>query len=95
MLAPSKQMLGEYKTLVVKMTDFVASNEAANTNYELLCDVETVMGLTYVLPMLEVVQNLSKFVRYKDTFICDFVSTMKLCQFDIYTMYVDLEKQYS
>jgi hypothetical protein len=37
--------------------------------YELLCDVEIVMGLTCVLLMLEVVQSLSKFVQNKDTFI--------------------------
>jgi hypothetical protein len=68
------------------------SNAVANINYELLCDVETVMGLTFVLPMLEAVQYLSKLAQYKDIFICDFVLAVKLCQFKIYTMYVDLEK---
>jgi len=48
-------MVKEYKTLVVKMNDDVVSNAIINTNYELLFDVEIVMGLTCVLPMLEVV----------------------------------------
>jgi hypothetical protein len=92
-MAPFKQMLEEYKTLVVKMSDVATtSNVAANINYELLCDVETVMGLTFVLPMLEAMQYLSKLAQYKDTFICDFVLVVNLCQFKIYTMYVDLEK---
>ncbi len=92
MLAPSKQMFGKYKTLVGKMSDDVVNNAIVNTNHELLCDVETIMGLTCVLLMLEVVQNLSKLAQNRDTFICDFVSTVMLCQFEIYTMYVNLEK---
>jgi hypothetical protein len=85
-------MIGEYKTLVVKMSDDVASNATININYELLCDVEAIMGLTCVLLMLETMHSLSKLAQNKDFFICDFVSIVKLCQFEIYTMYVDLEK---
>jgi hypothetical protein len=59
------------------MSDDAISVATANTNYELLCDVETVMGLTCVLPMLEAMQSLNKLVQNKDTFICDFVSTVK------------------
>jgi hypothetical protein len=43
-LAPSKQMFEKYKTLVVKMSYDDASNANVNTNYELLCDEEIVMG---------------------------------------------------
>ncbi len=53
MLAPSKWMFEEYKTLVVKMSDDATSNVATNINYELLCDVEIVMALKCVLLMLE------------------------------------------
>ncbi len=95
MLAPSKRMFGKYKTLMGKMSDDVANNAVTNTNYELLCDVETIMGLTCVLLMLEAMQNLNKLAQNKDTFICDFVSAVMLCQFEIYTIYVNLEKQYS
>jgi hypothetical protein len=79
MLAPSKRMFGKYKTLMGKMSDDVANNAVTNTNYELLCDVETIMGLTCVLLMLEAVQNLNKLAQNKDTFICDFVSAVMLC----------------
>ncbi len=40
MLAPSKQMFGGYKTLVMKMTDDVVNYATININYELLCGVE-------------------------------------------------------
>jgi hypothetical protein len=95
MLALFKQMLGEYKTLVVKMIDDVVSSATIHTNYELLCGVKIVMGLRCVLLMLEVMQSLSKVARNKEIFICDFVLAVRFCQFEIYTMYVDLEKQYS
>jgi hypothetical protein len=78
-VAPFKRMFGEYETLVVNMSDDVANNVVANTNYELLCDVETIMGLTCVLPMLETMQSLSKLAQNRDAFICDFVLAMKLC----------------
>ncbi len=35
--------------------------ENAKNNYELLCDVETLLGLAYILPCLETMQGLSKF----------------------------------
>jgi hypothetical protein len=84
-------MIEEYKTLVVKMNDDATNNATISTNYELLCDVEIVMGLMCVLPMLEIMHNLNKLVQNKYIFILDFISTVKLCQFEIYTMYVILK----
>jgi hypothetical protein len=60
MLAPIKLVLVEYKNFVVKMCDDITGNAFANNNYELLCDCDTILGLTCVLPMLEVVQSLCK-----------------------------------
>ncbi len=60
MLAPNNRVLAEYKSLVVKMGDDMAKNASTQNNYELLCDCDIVLGLTCVLPMLEVVQSLSK-----------------------------------
>jgi hypothetical protein len=62
-------MIKKYKTLVVKMNDDATNNAITNINYELLCDVEIVMGLTCVLPMLEVVHNLNKLVQNNYIFI--------------------------
>jgi hypothetical protein len=50
MVVPSKVVLEEFKTLLVKMVEDVV-NEYAIANYELLCDIETVMGLTCLLPI--------------------------------------------
>jgi hypothetical protein len=60
MVVPSKVVLEKFKTLLMKMAKDVA-NEYVVTNYELLCDIETIMGLTCLLPMLEALQGLSKY----------------------------------
>jgi hypothetical protein len=53
MVVPSKVVLEEFKTLLVKMVEDVVTNEYVVINYELLCDIEIVLGFTYLLPMLE------------------------------------------
>jgi len=64
-------------------------------NYELLCDVETIMGFTCVIPMVEFVQILSKYVQNWNMFIYDFVIIVKLCQVDLHKKYCDEEKKYN
>ncbi len=95
MLAPSKRPIFEYKFIVMKMFEDLPTNLVAATNYELLYDVETMMGLTCVLPMLEAVESLNKLAQNRDLFTCDFMAAMKLIQVDIYTFYVDLERHFS
>jgi hypothetical protein len=95
MLASSKRLVSEYKSIIMKMFEDLPTNLVATTNYELFCDVETMMGLTCVLLMLEVVQSLNKLAQNKDSLICDFVVTVKLIQVDLYDLYVDLEHHFS
>lgn len=40
---------------MVKINNVIVSKPSARTNYEVLCDVKIIMGLTCMLPMLEVV----------------------------------------
>jgi hypothetical protein len=54
-LSPSKHILNEYEAFVVKMAIDSASGQITEANYELLCDVETLLGLACVIPLLEVV----------------------------------------
>jgi hypothetical protein len=78
MLAPFKRLIFEYKSIVMKMFKDLPINHVVATNYELFCDVETMMGLTCVLPLLEVVQSLNKLPQNKNCFICDFVAIVTL-----------------
>lgn len=95
MVALFKVVLEEFKTHIVKMAQNFALNEFVVVNYELLCDVESIMGLIYVIPMVESVQILSKYVQNWNMLIYNFVSSVKLCQVDLHKKYCDEEKKYS
>jgi hypothetical protein len=72
--------------IVVNMFEDQVTNIIANANLDMLCDVETFLGLAYIILLLECVQNLSKFGHIQDVFICDFVSVVKVCEVDLYQM---------
>jgi hypothetical protein len=55
MLLPSKYVLREYKLLIIKMAENSSTIDITRTNYKLLCDVEVFLGITSVMPLLEVV----------------------------------------
>ncbi len=78
MLSPSKWILNEYKTLDVKMATNSVAYNITKVNYELLCDAEMLLGLACIIPLLELVQSLSKFAKDYETFICNFVAPFKL-----------------
>jgi hypothetical protein len=56
MLAPNKDVLIKYKSLVVKMGDDMARNAFAKNNYERLCGYDIILGLTSVLSSAKFVQ---------------------------------------
>jgi hypothetical protein len=90
----AKQVLAKYIILVVKMCDNLHIVATTKTNLQYLCDIEVVMGLTYIMPLLESVHVLIKFTQTHDTFLCDFVNVVKMCCVELYNMYSDLEKKY-
>ena len=65
--------MGEYKTLIVKMykdaankepavtTKQTASRESTKHNCDLFCDIDTLLILPYILPLLECVNDQMKF----------------------------------
>jgi hypothetical protein len=83
-----------YKSLVVQMFEEHVAHDSTWANLELLCTIEVFKGLTYIIPMLECVQNLSKFVQTHDVFICDFVVVLKSYVGDLYCMYCNEQASY-
>jgi hypothetical protein len=69
--------------------------ENAKANYELLCDIEMLLGLACIFPCLQIVHMLSKFTQERDTIICDFIYALKLAKVDLITMYCNNEKSYN
>jgi hypothetical protein len=62
MLSPLEWLLVKYKSMVVKMHMDAPKSKSAWDNLDLLCDLELVLGLPCILPMLEVVHTLIKYV---------------------------------
>jgi hypothetical protein len=91
MLSLMKRVLAEYKTLMVHMNNDLNRVVPTKINLECLCDVEVVMGLMCIMPMLKAVHALIKFVQTCDTFVCDFVTIVKLCCAKLYKLYSNLE----
>jgi hypothetical protein len=52
MLSLAKRILVKYKSLVMHMFNEHALNTKAKGNLNLLCDVETFLGLSYIIPLL-------------------------------------------
>jgi hypothetical protein len=54
-----------------------------------MCDIGTILGLPCVLPMLESISALMKFAYARDVFVCDYIIIVKICQANLYKMYID------
>lgn len=62
MLKPLKQIIVEYKTLAQENSSIVQ----ARLNLDLICDIHTLLDLSCLLPLLEVVNALLKFAKGRD-----------------------------
>jgi hypothetical protein len=54
-------------------------NTSGQFNLFLFTNVETLLGLNAMMPLLEVVHSLIKFAQLRDVFVCDFISIVKIC----------------
>jgi hypothetical protein len=74
--------------LIVKMSQDNISVAQARLNVNLLCDLHTLLALSCLLPLMEVINALINFAQGRDLFICSFVATIKICQVDLFMMYL-------
>jgi hypothetical protein len=63
MFSPLKCVMSQYKSLIIKMHLDLMKNKIIQDNLVLLNDLELIFGLPCLLPMLEVVHTLIKFVQ--------------------------------
>ena len=105
MLSPSVCVMNEYRPLLVKMwldsqvplqdvTDQKVKVEKkfmalARKNLDHLTDIQILLGLSGLLPLLRVVHSLMQFAQSREVFVCDYVSAIHLCIADITAFYVD------
>jgi hypothetical protein len=60
MLSPMQQVVGQYQPLITKMYVDAPKKNIATKNLNLLCDLELIMGLHAILPLLDFVHALIK-----------------------------------
>ena len=89
MLGPAKRLLEEYKPLVMKMAVDAPKEAAAKKNLSMLLDWQNMLTLPCLMPMLHSVNSLIKFAQSPACYIVDFISAVKICEGDLYRLYVD------
>jgi hypothetical protein len=52
------------------------------------------MGFICIMLMLEIIHEFIKFAQRSDTFVCDFVKTMKMCCVNLYSLCYDPKNSY-
>ncbi len=92
MLEHLKCVLVEYKMLIIRMSQDNIVIIQAKLN--LFWDVKTLLTLSYVLPLLEVVNFFIKFAQGRDFFILDLMAIVKFCLVDLFMKYINLMNNY-
>jgi hypothetical protein len=95
MLEPLKHVLGEYKTLIVKMAHDANEESKAAYNLALLCDVHTLLALPCLMPLLESLNQLIEFAQSRSMFVTDYINVVKMWQAEIFMMYYDPDASFS
>ncbi len=55
----------------------------------LFCDLELIMRLHAIVPLVDFVHALIKLAQSCDVFVCNFIDAMKVCQLAFYWLYYD------
>jgi len=62
------------------MVEDAFKHKDAQSTWESMCNVQVVLELSCLLPLLVVVHSLIKFVQGRDVYVCDYVVAIKQCQ---------------
>ena len=105
MLSPAERVMNKYRPLIVKMftdserplEDILGSKakldkklmEIAKKNLEHLTDVQILVVLSGLLPLLKCVHSLMQFAQTRNVFVCDYVSAIQMCIAEVFSFYLD------
>ena len=90
MLGLTRRVLEEYKPLVMKMAIDAPKEGATKNNISMLLDWQNILTLPCTMPMLHSMNSFIKFVQSLACYTIDFISTIKICQGELYQLYIDL-----
>jgi hypothetical protein len=94
MMSPAIRMMNEYKTLVVKMMEDEQAVDAAKTSFQHLMDIQIVVSLSCLIPMLKSLHQLMQLGQKRDVYICDYLDALRQCQADITAFYITDRTKY-
>jgi hypothetical protein len=69
-----------YMPLIAKMVENIPSFMVDRVNFELFCDMNLFISLSYLIPSLETIHVSIKFKQKWDVFVCDYVVVLKICK---------------
>jgi hypothetical protein len=84
MISHVKRVLFEYRTFLMKMALDAPTIVSTKSTSCLLTNVNTLLGLNVIMPLLEAIHSLIKFSQLCDVFMCAFITVMKICEGDVY-----------
>jgi hypothetical protein len=64
-------------------------SDHALRNLKAMCEVELILGLHDIVPLLECVHMFIKITHCKNIFVCDSMENIKLAQHEFYMLYCD------
>jgi hypothetical protein len=79
MMSHAIRVMNKYRTLVVKMMEDQDNVDTAKTSFHHLIDVQIVISLSCLVPMLKCLHSLMQLGQKRDIFICDYLSALKRC----------------
>lgn len=105
MLSPAVRVLNKYRVLIVKMSidserpvEEIGGKKGkvdkklmslATKNLKFLSDIQILLGLSGLLPLLRCVHSLMQFAQGRDVFVCDYVSAIHICIAEVTAFYID------
>jgi hypothetical protein len=89
MLSPAIRIMNEYRTLLVRMQQDTTLKNAkqhvknATTCLDHLTDIQVVVSLSAILPMLRLAKNFIKYAQKQDAFVCDFLAAIQVLKIQL------------
>jgi hypothetical protein len=98
MLAPAVRLMNEYKPLLLKLHEDATvrkPKKIAVKCYNGLTDVQIILGLSCIIPILRLTNQLMKYGQRNDVFVCDYLASVKRLQRDLSQIYIEEKTRFS
>jgi hypothetical protein len=91
----AKWVMSMYMPLVAKMAKDDPFIMITKMDFKLFCDVNLLISLSCLLPMLQTIHILIIFTHKKDVFVCHYVATIKIYLGQLYSHYSNPMTKYA